>query len=52
MGQRRASDDRLGADPPAAEQVADVLGYGAVEVGRIPDGVDVVVIVGRDAPIG
>jgi len=37
---------------PAAERVVSALGYGSAEVGRTPDGVDVVVIVGRDAPIG
>ena len=34
---------------PQAESVVAFLGYGAVEVGRVPDGADVVVIVGADA---
>lgn len=32
-----------------AEAVVEFLGYGRAEVGRVPDGADLVVIVGADA---
>ncbi|HEX9978140.1 MAG TPA: LCP family protein [Acidimicrobiia bacterium] len=36
----------------AAQAIVDFLGYGRAAVGRTPSGVDVVVIVGLDAPSG
>jgi LCP family protein required for cell wall assembly len=35
---------------PAAEAIVAVLGYGEASAGQTPEGADVVVIVGRDAP--
>lgn len=39
-------------DLPAAEAIVEFLGYGRAVEGRTPSGVDVVVIVGLDAPTG